>query len=126
VQLLLKDITAPVHFALIAALVDATGYPDFLFVHDLVFGFVNVGRVPSRGIFRPERREATKDQAQVFAPSSKRAYYAEVKTRLEHAAKSTSGRASADFIWAATLAERELGHTVGPFTAMQMHELFGA
>jgi hypothetical protein len=122
---LLKGITAPVHFALIAALVDATGYPDTKLVHDLVYGFCNAGHVPARGVFRPQPRAATKDPTKVFAPESNRAYFAEVKARLEASASSVQGRANAEHIWEATIKERELGHTVGPFSARQMHDIFG-
>lgn len=87
----LRGITAPVDFGLIAALVDAMDYPDKRLVHDLTYGFVNVGVIPERGIFRPEVRPATMDMASVFSPESNRAYNAEVRARLSRSIKSERG-----------------------------------
>ena len=105
-----------------AALLDAfADWPHRDLIYDLVYGFVQVGEVPSTGLFRPVDRPPQADFNEVLPRNSEDA------SRLASAARASAARnpGAARQLWARTMSEVDKGLAHGPFSKDDLDGLWG-
>lgn len=128
------EFTGNLHFALVACLCDAMGWPDKMLTRRLLYGFKVTGQIEDSGLFTPVANEETEIEFEERASKILRAeenlrWTAELENRIGFEAKilmsRPGGKERMEGLVKITEEEKRSGNVKGPFTRNQMESKFG-
>ena len=119
----LSDKVGPVHFAFIAAVLDALEWPDSKLVFKLLHGFETIGPIEDSGVYAEWRTFASEDLSGTLAGNA--AWASRLRDEYADRAR-TSGVSDDDVaLWGKSMDEVAKGYATGPFTREELDQRFG-
>ena len=113
----------PVHFAFIAASLDALEWPDTKLVFKLLHGFETIGPIEDSGVYAASRTWASADLSETLAGNA--AWVSRMRDDYAKRARKTGVSDDDAALWDKSMDEVSKGYATGPFTREELDQRFG-